>query len=647
MVTALAARRLPSAWSGRARLSATLVVVGAGQLLLWHIVPGDGAARFVPGLLLAGIGSGVLNAALGRESVASVPAGQGGLGSGANNTARYLGSALGVTVVSIVAAPSGVATSAALVDGWNRAVLVTVAVSMVGALAVLVVGSAATAPQPSGPVESAPDRLIRLGPDPNYREGMTTDTLHRIPSRLDVDAAVPTFSKAMSHLDTSATRELDRVGFPAGLRDLVRLRASQLNGCAYCVDMHSTDAATAGESAQRINAVAIWRESPFFTERERAALALHRGRHPGRLHPRAGRGVRRGGGALVARRGRRAARADRHDQRLERDSPSPPAPGSRSWRTEPGLRPRGAPRLPRRPRRPRRARIYLTLREAVLDGRLAAGDRSRRPATWPDSSASRAARSPRPTTGSSPRASSRPGAGAGTYVADGRARPRRRPARAPARRRAAARRSGTRAVDRPRRAARRLPRPLDRPPRPRALPPRGLAPAGLGLSCRRSRLAEATYGGRGLVAGCRRDRPLPRAVALRRRARRRRRRHGRARSRRSTSSPGCWSSPAPWSPSRTLATPPCTASSRRTARPSAAYRSTTRASSSTPSRRTPALVYVTPSHQFPTGVAMSLRRRAALLRWAGRARRRRRRGRLRQRVPLVRPARRAAAEPRP
>ena len=76
----------------------------------------------------------------------------------------------------------------------------------------------------------------------------------------------------MSHLDTSATRELDRVGFPAGLRELVRLRASQINGCAYCVDTHSTDAAAAGESAQRINAVAVWNESPFFTERERAAL---------------------------------------------------------------------------------------------------------------------------------------------------------------------------------------------------------------------------------------------------------------------------------------------------------------------------------------------------------------------------------------
>jgi AhpD family alkylhydroperoxidase len=103
---------------------------------------------------------------------------------------------------------------------------------------------------------------------------MTTsqDTRHQIPVRLDVDAAVPAFSRAMSRLDGSATQELDRVGFPRGLRELVRLRASQINGCAYCVDMHSADAATAGEPAQRINAIAVWPESSFFTERERAAL---------------------------------------------------------------------------------------------------------------------------------------------------------------------------------------------------------------------------------------------------------------------------------------------------------------------------------------------------------------------------------------
>jgi AhpD family alkylhydroperoxidase len=101
-----------------------------------------------------------------------------------------------------------------------------------------------------------------------------TDSLHPVPTRLDVDAAVPAFGKAMAHLDTTATRELDRVGIPAGLRDLLRLRASQLNGCAYCVDMHSKDAAENGETLQRIHAVAVWAESPFFTEKERAAFAF-------------------------------------------------------------------------------------------------------------------------------------------------------------------------------------------------------------------------------------------------------------------------------------------------------------------------------------------------------------------------------------
>jgi AhpD family alkylhydroperoxidase len=103
---------------------------------------------------------------------------------------------------------------------------------------------------------------------------MTADVLHKVPTRLDLDAAVPAFSKAMSHLDTTTTRELDRVGIPAGLRDLLKLRASQINGCAYCVDMHATDAATNGESQQRIHAVSVWAESPFFSERERAAFAF-------------------------------------------------------------------------------------------------------------------------------------------------------------------------------------------------------------------------------------------------------------------------------------------------------------------------------------------------------------------------------------
>jgi AhpD family alkylhydroperoxidase len=99
-------------------------------------------------------------------------------------------------------------------------------------------------------------------------------TTTEIPVRLDVDSAVPAFSRAVSHLDNAATRELDRVGIDPGLRELVRIRASQLNGCAYCIDMHSKDARKGGESEQRLYGLAAWRETPYFTDRERAALAF-------------------------------------------------------------------------------------------------------------------------------------------------------------------------------------------------------------------------------------------------------------------------------------------------------------------------------------------------------------------------------------
>jgi AhpD family alkylhydroperoxidase len=63
-------------------------------------------------------------------------------------------------------------------------------------------------------------------------------------------------------------------GLEPSLSDLVKLRASQINGCAYCVDMHSKDARRNGESEQRVYGVAAWREAPYYGERERAALAL-------------------------------------------------------------------------------------------------------------------------------------------------------------------------------------------------------------------------------------------------------------------------------------------------------------------------------------------------------------------------------------
>jgi AhpD family alkylhydroperoxidase len=93
-------------------------------------------------------------------------------------------------------------------------------------------------------------------------------------ARLDFDARAAGFSRAMSHLDQAATKELDKVDFDVRLRELVRIRASQLNGCAYCIDMHTKDARAAGETEQRIYALPAWRETPFFTSRERAALAL-------------------------------------------------------------------------------------------------------------------------------------------------------------------------------------------------------------------------------------------------------------------------------------------------------------------------------------------------------------------------------------
>jgi AhpD family alkylhydroperoxidase len=62
-------------------------------------------------------------------------------------------------------------------------------------------------------------------------------------------------------------------GLEPGLLDLVKIRASQLNGCAYCVDMHTKDARARGEGEQRLYALPVWHETPFFTDRERAALA--------------------------------------------------------------------------------------------------------------------------------------------------------------------------------------------------------------------------------------------------------------------------------------------------------------------------------------------------------------------------------------
>lgn len=88
-------------------------------------------------------------------------------------------------------------------------------------------------------------------------------------ARLDVRHAPPGILKAMLGLETY----LSGSGLPRELLDLVYLRASQINGCAYCIDMHTKDLRAAGETEQRLYLLDAWRESPFYTDRERAALA--------------------------------------------------------------------------------------------------------------------------------------------------------------------------------------------------------------------------------------------------------------------------------------------------------------------------------------------------------------------------------------
>lgn len=86
--------------------------------------------------------------------------------------------------------------------------------------------------------------------------------------RLNYARVSPDALKAMRELE----KYLSASGLERPLSELVKIRASQINGCAYCLDMHTKDARKAGETEQRLYALSAWRETPFFTERERAAL---------------------------------------------------------------------------------------------------------------------------------------------------------------------------------------------------------------------------------------------------------------------------------------------------------------------------------------------------------------------------------------
>ncbi|AZM58360.1 MULTISPECIES: carboxymuconolactone decarboxylase family protein [unclassified Streptomyces] len=83
----------------------------------------------------------------------------------------------------------------------------------------------------------------------------------------------PLAGKVLRHIN-AAGRAVTDSGLPHATKELVKIRASQINGCAYCTDMHTKDAAAAGENPVRLQLVAAWREATVFTEAERAALEL-------------------------------------------------------------------------------------------------------------------------------------------------------------------------------------------------------------------------------------------------------------------------------------------------------------------------------------------------------------------------------------
>jgi AhpD family alkylhydroperoxidase len=88
-------------------------------------------------------------------------------------------------------------------------------------------------------------------------------------SRLNFFHAAPDLMKALSAIDA----QLQTSGLELLLMELVRTRASQINGCAFCINMHTQDARKRGETEQRLYQLSAWRESPLYSERERAALA--------------------------------------------------------------------------------------------------------------------------------------------------------------------------------------------------------------------------------------------------------------------------------------------------------------------------------------------------------------------------------------
>lgn len=102
----------------------------------------------------------------------------------------------------------------------------------------------------------------------NIRRNKTKN--FQMKQRLNYETVAPEALKGMLELEKYVASS----GLEKSLYELVKLRASQINGCAYCIDMHSKDARENGETEQRLYALSAWSETSFYTERERAALAL-------------------------------------------------------------------------------------------------------------------------------------------------------------------------------------------------------------------------------------------------------------------------------------------------------------------------------------------------------------------------------------
>lgn len=137
VLSALHVARLPGRWTSRHLLVGGLLGVAAGQLLQAGLRPDSSPLALVPGTLVVGICFGVLNATVGREAVASVPPERAAMGSGASNTARCVGSAIGINLVAVVLSSSApIGTPSGVVTGWSTAVALIAGLSVVGALVI-------------------------------------------------------------------------------------------------------------------------------------------------------------------------------------------------------------------------------------------------------------------------------------------------------------------------------------------------------------------------------------------------------------------------------------------------------------------------------------------------------------------------------